>query len=59
MSRRVPLNVRVGEKGKEWLMLISRENPTPGGISDVVRAALVVARKYEKEVVAHLKGDQK
>lgn len=59
MSRRVPLNVRIGIKGREWLDLLSREHPTPGGVSDVVRAALAVARKHEKEVVAYLKGEDK
>lgn len=55
-ERRVPLNVRIGPRGKVWLLDLSVEEKVD--LSTVVRAALAVARRHEPELKATIRKDQ-
>lgn len=50
---REPVNVRIGQRGREFVTEIAEETSTD--ISKVIRAALVLAARYRKELVALLK----
>jgi hypothetical protein len=54
MQPRAHVNFRIGSSGVDWLDLLATEETTdekkPVSRSDVLRASLAVARKYESEV---------
>jgi hypothetical protein len=55
-NRRVPLNVRVGVTGRQWLVDLATETDTE--LSTVVRAALLVARQHEAELKTYIRSHQ-
>lgn len=52
MYERTLINFRVGQKGLRWLQSVADKHRT--NRSAVIRAALVVARKHEKDLEAAL-----
>lgn len=59
MTSRVHVNARIGAKGVEWMDRLAEDTTTAGietNRSDVLRAALVVARQNEDNVKAILRA---
>jgi len=52
-DNRVHVSVRLGQKGLEWLDRIAHEHHQTR--TEVLRCALIVAKKYEAELIKQLK----